>query len=89
MNHKTIHTLLFLMLAALTANMVHVIQVHDQGVCDICLHLRSADDVDGPADNQTFIPSRLTFTPQISWRSDFHSSLSNSLDSIRGPPLFS
>lgn len=77
------------MLAALTANMVHVIQVHDQGVCDICLHLRSSDDVDGPADNQTVIPSGLVFTPQVSWLSDIHSPLPNSHDPIRGPPLFS
>ena len=89
MSPKTIHTLLFLILAALTANMVHVIQVHDQGICDICLHLRSSDDVDGPADNQTTIAASLSFSQPVLWLSDFHSSLPNGHDSIRGPPLFS
>ena len=40
--HKTvIHSLLFAMLAALSANVVHEVVVHDQDVCEVCVHMQS------------------------------------------------
>ena len=49
MHKSVIHSLLFAMLAALSANVVHEVVVHDQDVCEVCLHIQSHGMGDLPA----------------------------------------
>ncbi|MFC3193609.1 hypothetical protein ACFODZ_05050 [Marinicella sediminis] len=50
MSNRLTHTFIVVFLLALSANMVHTISVHEQGVCDICLHIQSSDDSDVAAE---------------------------------------
>jgi len=90
MNSKYIHGILFVFLVALTANMVHVISIHDNDVvCEICLHIQSNHDFDAVADSDTFIEPLPTAQHAQTWHSVFISRSVAQHAAIRAPPILS
>ena len=87
MNNKTLCSLLFVFLTALTVNMAHVVLEHERDVCEICLHIQTNDEMDVAAESDLSVieqPHQTTFcSPSL-----IHDSHTESLDSIRAPPLF-
>lgn len=83
------HTLLLAFLLALSGHMVHTVLMHDQGVCEICLHIQSSDDCDEPAQQHythlwdATLPS-VPVTDQVGFDQSVWVELNP-----RGPPSFS
>lgn len=84
-----IHSLLLAFLLTLSSHMVHTVLMHDQGVCEICLHIQSTDDFDEPTEpHYTHLWDATLPSVHITDQPVFDQSVWVELNP-RGPPSFS
>ncbi len=88
MNTKLIHSVIFLLLLAMTAHEAHAAVSHDVEACEVCIHLQSNDDA--LADTSV---AYLAYDIALHQKVVNHSSITanialHSSDLIRGPPLY-
>jgi len=89
MSIRITHSLLLAFLLALSGHMVHTVLVHDEGVCEICLHIQSTDDSDQPTEpHYTHLWDATLPSLPITDQPKFDQSVWIELNP-RGPPAFS
>lgn len=89
MGVKGIHSFVFLFMAAITANMAHVVIAHEDEACEVCLHIHSTDD--------SLVTTAETEFPAHDFQTSIHDIWAHCqfdsehiiADPIRGPPQFS
>jgi hypothetical protein len=89
MSDRVTYTLIVLFLLALSGHMVHTVMVHEEGVCEICLHTQSNDDSDVSAEpHETQLWETTLLSKTIIGQIDFDQTVLGELNT-RGPPSFS
>ena len=86
MNMSRLHLFLLFFIVAGTANVVHAELLHDQQVCDVCLHIHSNDMADIASAPPQTISWDVDGFNGISYLATFSYQLPKDKQSIRGPP---
>lgn len=89
MKTKFIHSVILMLLLALTAHEAHAAVSHDVEACEVCIHVQTNDDMDVDS-AQTYIELETALHIKCSGNiNEVSQNTIQSADLIRGPPKFS